>query len=65
MYRPLRVSLPIKQDILAILNKFRYYGLVRISQDQMLRQRKYKDLQSEGAKGYDETNKTIHYKNEV
>lgn len=48
-HRPLRISLPSKQDAIRILrNKSRYSGPMRIIQDQTLKQRAYfKDIQAQ------------------
>lgn len=65
--RPLRVSLPSKQEALFIFrNKYRYAGLIKISQDQTLKQKKHlHELQSQLKSLIDagETNNTIRYKN--
>jgi len=63
--RPLRVTLPTKEDVISILrNKRRYVGPVKIYQDQTTKQRKFfNDLRSR-LKEYHEAgdiNKTIRY----
>jgi len=66
-HRPLRISLPSKQDVIRILrNKSRYSGPVRMVQDQTLKQRAYlKDIQArlKALKDAGVNNKTIRFIN--
>jgi len=63
--RPLRVTLPTKEDVISILrNKRRYVGPVKIHQDQTTKQRKFLNDLRGRLKEYHEVgdiNKTIRY----